>query len=846
MAFNFGLPWSKQLGRRGRKPNSKAPARRMSFVPRLDVLEDRTVPSVSNIQGTMVVACDSATEQQGSNFINIGATVDIFTSRPAVWAQISDFNGVVEDFGMYDVGAAPGEVSSISASNSLAGGDSLRIDQTVAAAPLTVEVAAGLNFVDVGFPSQNLDNIQGPVAIAGNGGGLHLALFDDNAPSCETYQVTSSQVTRGGTAAITYSNVDYLQVFGGNFVNSVFNVLSTGANSATDIYYFGYSTINVGNGGSMQGIQTDLTLVAGGSATVNLDDSADTQGKPVTISHSAVTGLCQGAISYTATDISSLTIDGGIGGNIFTLSPTTQNLDELPGTNPGFQTPGSVTVNGGGNDTLILDDQNNTSPSVWTLTGNKMTRSHSSTIGQWETTITSSINYSGLANLTVNGGPGGNTFTVQDTAGGTNTTVNTGYGIDFVYVDATTGPLTVNTQGSTGSGFNGFEDAFVGAGADSLSGIQGPLTVNTLGRPGLDFATLALFDQATTAHETYTVTSNEVLRSGAAPINYRVTNQLEFHLGSGGNLVNILSTFPGLPEVFFGGLGDDTFNVGDDSNTLNGVQSNLFFQIATPSSQLILQDEGNSANINYTFAHDPAISPYNFVKRSHSGYYIVYSGPLQTLQLLAGSGDDSFTVRTPPPASTVVGLDGGGGTNKLDYSQYVGDIAVNLPLGTATGLTGGVSNIQQVHGSIGNDLLVGDGATELLSGGTGRNIIIAGASNAHLLGGGGDNILIGGATNFDQNMDALNDVMTEWLRTDLTFHERVADIRSGGTSVPKNKPPSVLKGTGFILNSRTVHDKSSANILTGSSGSGNSWFFWDPADDNLQNKKKGDVFTPIQ
>jgi len=179
-----------------------------------------------------------------------------------------------------------------------------------------------------------------------------------------------------------------------------------------------------------------------------------------------------------------------------------------------------------------------------------------------------------------------------------------------VYVRGTTGPLAVNTQSSTGSSFNGFEDVIVGtAGAGSLSGMQGALTVNSLGRPSLDYATLALFDTATTTFETYTITSNTIIRSCAGPIYYRVTKQLEFCLGSGGNLVNIQSTFPGLPDVFVGGSGNDTFNVGDSSNTLDGIQSHLSFQIANPGSQLILHDEGDTSNVNYTLAQDPAISP---------------------------------------------------------------------------------------------------------------------------------------------------------------------------------------------------------------------------------------------
>ena len=57
----------------------------------------------------------------------------------------------------------------------------------------------------------------------------------------------------------------------------------------------------------------------------------------------------------------------------------------------------------------------------------------------------------------------------------------------------------------------------------------------------------------------------------------------------------------------------------------------------------------------------------------------------------------------------------GGGVNTLDYSAYTGDVVVDLPLGTATGFAA-ISNIQNVTGSIGNDILVGDANANVLVG----------------------------------------------------------------------------------------------------------------------------------
>ena len=54
-------------------------------------------------------------------------------------------------------------------------------------------------------------------------------------------------------------------------------------------------------------------------------------------------------------------------------------------------------------------------------------------------------------------------------------------------------------------------------------------------------------------------------------------------------------------------------------------------------------------------------------------------------------------------------------------------VYVNLVLGTATGLAGGIKRIANVTGSPFNDILVGNGGN-VLNGGAGRDILIAGAA----------------------------------------------------------------------------------------------------------------------
>src|SRR5262249_34351187 len=145
--------------------------------------------------------------------------------------------------------------------------------------------------------------------------------------------------------------------------------------------------------------------------------------------------------------VNNLALHAGQGADIITLSPVDQNLDELPiaVTSILGSSRGSVSVDGGGGaNTLTIDDQNNPFASTWTATGTAVTRSYFDPTVL--ATVTSTISYANLASLAVNGGFGGNTISVLNTAAGTNTTVNSGNGVDVVHVFATTGPLTVNTQ----------------------------------------------------------------------------------------------------------------------------------------------------------------------------------------------------------------------------------------------------------------------------------------------------------------------------------------------------------------------------------------------------------------
>ena len=84
-------------------------------------------------------------------------------------------------------------------------------------------------------------------------------------------------------------------------------------------------------------------------------------------------------------------------------------------------------------------------------------------------------------------------------------------------------------------------------------------------------------------------------------------------------------------------------------------------------------------------------------------------------------------------------IDGGFGSDTLDYSKYITTVNVNLALGTATGKFTYVG-FENVIGGSGNDILVGDDNDNGFTGGTGDDRLTGGGGNDCLMGGDGNDI----------------------------------------------------------------------------------------------------------
>src|SRR5260370_7075734 len=131
--------------------------------------------------------------------------------------------------------------------------------------------------------------------------------------------------------------------------------------------------INIGNAGSVQGIQAQLTLQNPPDFNViTIDDSADPTGQNVTMgtqgfggdSCGFVRGLAPADVFYRVNDVRAVTVLGGPGGNTFTVETIARH-----------PTSGSVGVattitTGGGGDVVRVQSTPPPSPNVPSLTVN--------------------------------------------------------------------------------------------------------------------------------------------------------------------------------------------------------------------------------------------------------------------------------------------------------------------------------------------------------------------------------------------------------------------------------------------------------------------------------------------
>lgn len=219
------------------------------------------------------------------------------------------------------------------------------------------------------------------------------------------------------------------------------------------------------------------------------------------------------------------------------------------------------------------------------------------------------------------------------------------------------------------------------------------------------------------------------------------------------------------------------------------------------------------------------------------GGTLVVGGNNIVLQPANANGAISITVDgiaqgvfNPTSQIVVYGL-AGGDTIQIKNAR-IGHHNVDITV-PAVVFGGNGGDTIDARGSSANNVLVGGSGNDVLYGGSGRNLLIGAGGGDTLYGGGADDILIGGTTDYDSNLAALDAIMAEWGRTDISYQQRIADL-DGAASGGQNGQ--------YVLNVTTVHDDGAGDQLVGAGGQ--DWYVAS-AGDVVTGKKHNEIETII-
>ena len=228
--------------------------------------------------------------------------------------------------------------------------------------------------------------------------------------------------------------------------------------------------------------------------------------------------------------------------------------------------------------------------------------------------------------------------------------------------------------------------------------------------------------------------------------------------------------------------------------------------VRLPQQVLVKGAAGSTNNEVIVFA---AGADTNFVQAVNmaaaDGVTTLYTGVQKVA--LAGSGNDDYALVSSVVPLTVADT---GSNNTLDFSQDSGGVTVNAglrsgqpqpiaPWNTTLSLWGTVNNLigsqhnnvliggpaamTEIRGGLGTDtiiggsgsnILIGGGGTDTITGGSGSNLIIGGSGNATIYATGQSNIVYGGTTNYDNNDQALLNLLAEGPQSRFSFRARRA------------------------------------------------------------------------
>jgi hypothetical protein len=762
--------------------------------------------TLAGIQGAINVSGAGATplyvddsgDTAGQTFYLDDGSLTGNTFAPITWTPTAGTSGGVDALEV--LGGSGGNTFNIANTsnfhfytyvNTGTGNDTVNVRTTTG--PLLVENPAGSDQLTVGSLAPNLGgtlaNIAGRVDVLGDAGTTALLLDDSGDNTARTVTLHGGEVDGYNAPIVVDANVA-TRILPGSGPTSYLVQSTPAGDPVTLTAGTGTTTFQVGDANnSLDGVQAPVTLVGNGSAsTLTLNDAAAANSEIYDLytDHLArtafVTNLPTSSPVYYS-NLTGITLDTGTGGvaghnNVFVTgsaagAPVTVNghtgvVEEFVAYTVGVNGPAPflapVAFHGADYYTFgEYYDYYETEPRTYTLSVDPALASRQLV----QQTGNSMISYDGVSQVILySGKAGANAVNIQGVAQG----VLANFGLENDDL-VTVGSLAPNLAGSL-AGING--SILVHDGGPN----RAALIVDDSGDTQAKSATLT--PQA--ANDPSSFTSLNGLAAGTIAWNLGDGSVVKVLGGSGGNSFAVQGPIPHVLMTVSGGSG---------TNTLTGPAAGGTWNITGLNSETL-------AGVSFNGFQD----------------------------LVGGPGMDSFQLST---TGKVTAINGGGGSDWLDYTAFPASkpVTVNLATGSATNVGGGaagaVSNVQNVWGGSGKNtltgnaqgnVLVGGAGSDTLTGGSGRSILVGGAGNDTLTGGSADDILIGGKLSLDLNETALALILQEWQRTDISYDQRIADLRRGG---------GLNGGYKLLWGTTVLDDGGAADTLTG--GGGQDWYF---------------------
>jgi len=360
----------------------------------------------------------------------------------------------------------------------------------------------------------------------------------------------------------------------------------------------------------------------------------------------------------------------------------------------------------------------------------------------------------GLSALSITVGNGNNTYTVSNTPNtGHVTALNTGTGTDTVNVQATSGPLTVNTQGGGGN------DVVNLGNNNSLSGLSGAVTLNGPVASHVNVNDGA--DVISYPNVLLSATSLTGLAPAAISFGMGSINTLSVAVGNGTDTYTITGTPGNTGNTLSTGNGADTVNVQATSNplTVNFGNSQQVVNLGNAgtlagiTAAVSLNNVPNGFIVNVNDGADNADHP--AVVIAATGVTGLAPAPLNfdmvhtgTLNITVGNGADAYRITETP--RNALNLNTGTGTNTVTLTPTGNRGPITLtgnpaganilvgPNGTTTWHITGAN-----AGNLSAGTLVSFTGYASLTGGSGTNVfsLSNGASLSGTLTGGSSNTL---------------------------------------------------------------------------------------------------------